>query len=91
MLTPTGRYENDVSGFDDTPPAGLLQLVFPGSPNRRYTIEQSPGGALPSPGWVAVPPARFAGTNAVHRWTTPPGIQDPPGGRAALRLSVGLP
>ena len=77
--------------IDDTPPAGLLQLVFPGSPNRRYTIEQSPGGALPSPGWVAVPPARFAGTNAVHRWTPPPGIQDPPGGRAALRLSVGLP
>lgn len=77
--------------LDDAPATGLFQLVFPGSPNRRYTVEQSPGGALPSPGWTAIPPARFAGTNAVHRWTPPPAVENPPGGRAALRLSVGLP
>lgn len=77
--------------IDDEPPADLFQLVFPGSPNRRYTVEQSPGGALPSPGWLAVPPAGFAGTNIVHRWSPPPDVRNPPAGRAALRLSVALP
>ena len=88
---PTNAASRLTLEIDDTPSTPLFQLVFPGSPNRRYTIEQTPGAALPSPGWIAVPPERFAGTNVVHRWTPPPEIQDPPAGRAAFRLSVDLP
>ncbi len=75
---------------DDAPPGGF-DLVFSGSPARRYTIEQTPGGLPPATGWEAIAPSRFAATNQVHRWTPPPEIRNPPGGRSILRLSVGLP
>ncbi|MFO1491636.1 MAG: hypothetical protein U1F87_12145 [Kiritimatiellia bacterium] len=75
---------------NDVPAAGF-SLVFPGRPDRRYTVEHNPSNSLPVAAWAPVPPARFAGTNAVHRWTAPPALQNPPGGWGAFRLSVELP